>query len=114
MGAPASELHAHGGLDGGHQQGGGDAFAGHVADGEGHAGFETHEIVIIARHDARGIADAGELQGFQIGDVFGKKLALDFAGDLQFRLEALFSLATTMRRSRFSVMVLKEDPNSAN
>ena len=53
------ELHAHGGLDGGHQESRRNAFAGYVADGESHGGIEAHEIVVVAGDDAGGIADSG-------------------------------------------------------
>jgi hypothetical protein len=73
------------GLEIGHEQRGGDAFAGDVADDEAEAvGAEVEEVVVIAAYGARGIAVAGIVERLNWRTDLGKKTALDFVGDFEF------------------------------
>ncbi len=88
-----AQLRPHGGLDGGHQQRRRNAFAGHVADGEGQRAVgNLHEVVIVARNHARRGAHAFQLQGLDVGNVLREKLVLHLAGDFQLRFQALLFL----------------------
>ncbi len=80
-------------LDGSHQEGSGNAFAGYIADGESEVAVGQAEIIVIVAGDhaggrhlrqliLRGSAGAGRRER-------GEKLALHAAGDLDFRLQAL-------------------------
>lgn len=80
-----SALAAEIGLQIGHQQRGGDPFAGNVADDETEpAGAEIEEIVIIAADGARGKAVAGIVERGNWRTDLRKKAALNFVGDFEF------------------------------
>ncbi len=82
------ELAAEVGLEVGHEQSGGDAFAGDVADEEAEAvGAEGEEIVVVAADVAGLDADAGVVEGLERGRGLREEPRLDFAGDLQLLFE---------------------------
>ncbi len=86
-----SALAAEIGLQIGHQERGGDAFAGNVADNEAEpAGAEIEEIVIIAADGARGKAVAGVIERGNRRTDLRKKAALDFVGNFEFLGGAAF------------------------
>src|SRR5271169_5583547 len=73
------------GLQVGHEERGGDAFAGNIADDESEAvGAEVEEIIIIAADGPRGITVAGIVECSNRGPDLRKKTALDFVGDFEF------------------------------
>ena len=73
------------GLQVGHEQRGGDAFAGDVADDEAEAvGAEVEKIVIIAADGARGITVTGIVQRLDRRADLREKTALNFVGDFEF------------------------------
>ena len=73
------------GLQIGHEEGGGDAFAGDVADNETETvRAEVEEIVIIPADGARGITVTGIVERLNRRANLGKKTALDFVGDFEF------------------------------
>ena len=85
-----NRLAAQRGLQAGHQQRGGNSFAGNVGDGETEFGVaDFQKIVIVAGDDARGAADGGEFKSRQRRKLAREELALDFAGDGQFVFEFL-------------------------
>ena len=80
-GALAAEI----GLQVGHEQRGGDAFAGDVADDQAEAvGPEVEEVVVIAAYGARGEAAAAIVERLDGWTELGEKAALDFVGDFEF------------------------------
>ena len=86
-GALAAEI----GLQIGHEQSGGDAFAGNVADDEAEAiGAEVEEIVIVAADGARGKAVAGIVERADGRTELREEAALDFVGDFEFLGGAAF------------------------
>ena len=86
-GALAAEI----GLQIGHQQRGGDAFARNVADNEAEpAGAEVEEVVIISADGARGKAVAGIIERGNWRTDLRKKAALNFVGDFEFLGGAAF------------------------
>jgi hypothetical protein len=86
-GALAAEI----GLQIGHEESGGDAFAGDVADDEAEAAWaEIEKVVIVAAHSARWIAVAAIVERGDRGANLGEKAALDFAGDFEFLSSAAF------------------------
>jgi hypothetical protein len=79
------------GLKIGHEESGGDAFAGNVADDEAEAvGAEIEEVVIIAAYGARGITMAGLVERLDRRTGLREKTALDFVGDFEFLGGAAF------------------------
>jgi hypothetical protein len=73
------------GLQVGHEQRGGDAFAGNVADDEAEAvGAEVEKVVIIAADGARGITVTGIVERLNWRADLRKKTALNFVGDFEF------------------------------
>src|SRR5690348_9826793 len=83
-------LAAQSGLQAGHEQGGGDSFAGNVGNGEAEFGVaQLDEIVVVAGDDASGAANGGEFESRKRRKFAREELALDFAGDGQFVFEFL-------------------------
>ena len=81
------------GLQVGHQQRSGDAFAGNVADDQAEAvGAELEKVIIIAAYGARGITVTGIVERMNRRAALRKKTALDFVGDFQFLGCAAFEL----------------------
>jgi hypothetical protein len=79
------------GLQIGHEECGGDAFAGDVADDQAEAvGAEVKEVVVIAADGARGITVTGIVQRLNWRANLRKKAALDFVGDFEFLGGAAF------------------------
>ena len=79
------------GLQVGHEQRSGDAFAGNVADDETEAiRAEVEKIVIIAADGARGITVTGIVERLNRRANLREKTALDFVGDFQFLSRATF------------------------
>ena len=73
------------GLQIGHEEGGGDAFARNVADDEAEAVWaEVEEVVVVAADGARGITVAGIVERLNWRADLGEKTALDFVGDFEF------------------------------
>jgi len=73
------------GLQVGHQQRSGDAFAGNIADDQAEAvGAELEEIIIIATYGARGITVTGIVERLNRRADLREKTALDFVGDFEF------------------------------
>ena len=88
-GALAAEI----GLQIGHKESGGDAFAGDVADDEAEAvRAEVEKIVIIAAYSAGGKAAAAIVEGVDRWTRLRKEAALDFVGDFQFLGGAAFEI----------------------
>ena len=93
-----SALAAEIGLQIGHQQRGGDAFARNVADNEAEpAGAEIEEVVIISADGARGKAVAGVIERGNWRTDLRKKAALNFVGDFEFLGSAAFQLRVLRR-----------------
>ncbi len=81
------------GMDGGHEQGRGDAFAADVPHGDPHLLRAVgEEVIVVAADDARRAAGAVELQSAGAAAGLREELGLDLVGDLQFALQALFLL----------------------
>src|SRR5579859_3734021 len=79
-GALAAEI----GLKIGHEESGGDAFAGNVGDDQAEAvGAEIEKVVIVAADGARGEAAATIIERVDRGTELGKETALDFVGDFE-------------------------------
>ncbi len=75
-------------LQAGHEQGGGQAFSGDVADGDaGAAGFEREEVVVIAGDPARRAAEAVAIQSPDLRVAAREEARLDLFGDLDVVLE---------------------------
>ena len=86
-----SALAAEIGLQIGHEESGGDAFAGNVADDQAEAvGAEIEEVVVIAAYCARWIAVTRIVERLDGGTELGEKAALDFVGNFQFLGGAAF------------------------
>ncbi len=86
-GALAAEI----GLQIGHEESGGDAFAGDVADDQAETiGAEIEEVVIVAADGARGVAAAAIVEGRDRRTELGEKAALHFAGDFEFLSSTAF------------------------
>ena len=86
-GALASKI----GLQAGHQQGGGDAFAGNITDDQAEAvGAELEKIVVITSDGSRWIAVTGIVEDLNRRMVLREKAALDFTGDFEFLRVAPF------------------------
>ena len=82
--AGKGELAAKVGLEIGHEQGGGDAFAGDVADDEAEPmAVEGEEVVVVAA-DVTGLdAGSGVVEGFEGRQGLREEAGLDLAGDLK-------------------------------
>ena len=79
------------GLQVGHEQCSGDAFAGNVADDEAEAvGAEVEKVVIIAAYGARGITVTAIVERLNWRTDLREKTALDFVGDFEFLGGAAF------------------------
>jgi hypothetical protein len=86
-GALAAEI----GLQIGHEQRRGDAFAGNVSNDEAEAvGAEVEKVVIIAADGARGITVTGIVERVDRRTDLREKTALNFVGDFQFLGSAAF------------------------
>ncbi len=86
-GALAAEI----GLQVGHEERGGDAFAGNVADNQAEAlGAEVEKVVVVAAYGARGITVTGIVERVDRGADLGEKTALNFVGDFKFLGGAAF------------------------
>ena len=82
-------LAAECGLEAGHEQRGGDAFAGDIADGEGEdAGVELEEIVGVTTDAASGAAVAPVVQVFDGREVLREEALLHFLCDFHFAVQA--------------------------
>ena len=80
-----SALAAEIGLQIGHEESGGDAFAGNVTDDQAEAvGAEVEKVVIVAADGACGKAAAAIVEGVDGRTELGEKAALDFIGDFKF------------------------------
>jgi len=80
-GALAAEI----GLEIGHQESGGDAFSGDVADDKTEAAAaEIEEVIVIAADLACLNAETGVFEGFERGLRLGEEAGLDFFGDGDF------------------------------
>ncbi len=85
------------GAEAGHEEGGGDAFAGDVAESEGEArrrraagtAGEKEEVVVVAADGLGGAAEAGEIDALEMGVDLREEALLDLAGDLNFAGDAL-------------------------
>jgi len=87
-GALAAEI----GLEIGHEESGGDAFAGDVADDEAEAVVtEAEEVVIVATDLAGLMANAGVVECSELGEILRKEAGLDLLGNIDFLGGALFS-----------------------
>ena len=79
------------GLQIGHEQRGGDAFAGNVADDQAKTiRAEIEKIVVIAADGASRVTMAGIVQPANRGTPLREKTALDFVGDFEFLSGATF------------------------
>ena len=86
-----SRLAAQVGLQVGHEKGGGDSFAGNVADDEAELVLaEVEDIEVIASHVAGGKAKAGVFEGLRFGMDLREEAGLDLLGDFQFLGGAAF------------------------
>src|SRR5882757_8105767 len=82
--AGEGELAAEVGLEIGHEQGGGDAFAGDVADDESEPLVAEGEEVVVVAADVAGLdADARVVEGFERRQGLREEAGLDLAGDLE-------------------------------
>jgi len=80
-----STLAAKIGLQVGHQQSGGDAFAGDVADDQAKPVLaEIEEVEIISSNFAGGMAQAGVFEGFGLGMDLWEQARLHLLGDFHF------------------------------
>src|SRR5207249_8139039 len=98
-----------GGLQTGHQQRGGDSFAGNVGDGDGHvrrAGL--NEVVVIATDRARRSANSLDFDSWNRRQGAGKELVLHFAGDGDFILQALALVLFLDQRADRAGHLIKE------
>ena len=86
------------GLQVGHEQGGGDALAGDVADDEAELVLaEIEKIVVVASDLAGREAQAGVFEGLGLGMDLGEQAGLDLLGDFQFLGGAAFGLESSGR-----------------
>ena len=91
--AGEGELAAEVGLEVRHEQRGGDAFAGDVADDEAEAVVAEGEEVVVVAADVTGLdAEAGVVEGLERGQRLGEELGLDLLGDLELLCGAAFGL----------------------
>ena len=85
-------VHGHAaerGAQAGHEQGGGDAFAGDVADGEAErAVVRAEDVVVVAANALRGAACAVDAVAGKRGELLREEALLHFAGDLDFAVDA--------------------------
>ena len=82
--ASEGELAAEVGLEVGHEQSGGDAFAGDVADDEAEPLVAEGEEVVVVAADVAGLnADASVVEGLQRRESLREEAGLDLAGDLE-------------------------------
>jgi len=88
-----SALAAEIGLQIGHEESGGDAFAGNVADNQTEAiGAEVEKVVIVAADGACGKAATAIVERVDGRTELGEKAALDFVGNFEFLNGAAFDL----------------------
>ena len=88
-----ADLTAKIGLQIGHEERGGDAFSGDVADDEREAVAAEIEEVVVVSADVAGLdADAGVVEGLEHGQGLGEELGLDLLGDLELLGGAAFGL----------------------
>ena len=91
--AREGELAAKVGLKIGHEESGGDAFAGDVTDDEAEALVSEGEEVVVVAADVAGLnADAGVIEGVEGGEGLREEAGLDLFGDLEFLSCAAFGL----------------------
>ena len=82
--AGEGELAAEVGLEIGHQESGGDALACDVADDEAETLVAEGEEVVVVAADVAGLdADAGVVEGIELGEGLGEETGLDLLGDLE-------------------------------
>ena len=78
------------GAEAGHEERGGDAFAGDVTDGEAEAAvLEIEDVVVVAADTEGGAAGSGEGGAGDDGHLLREEALLDFAGDLHLAVDAL-------------------------
>ena len=88
-----AQLHAHRGLNAGHQQRRGNPLPGHIADSERQpVGGEPLVVVIIARDHARRLAHAGDANGLEDRCGFRIELLLHFERECELGLQTLLLL----------------------
>ena len=91
--AGEAELAAKVGLEVGHEECSGDAFAGDVADDEAEAAVAEREEVVVVAADVAGLdADSGVVEGFERGERLGEETGLNLPGDLKLLCGATFGL----------------------
>jgi len=92
-GALAAEI----GLEIGHEQRGGDAFAGDVADDKAETIVaEAEEVVIIAADLACLMADSGVIERGKFGKILREEAGLDLRGDFDFLGGAAFGFESLL------------------
>ena len=86
-----SALAAEIGLEIGHEQRGGDAFAGNITDHESESvAAETEKVVIVAADLASLMANTGVIERGELRKSLGKQARLDLLGDFDFLGGAAF------------------------
>src|SRR5579883_3125698 len=84
----------------GHEQGGGDPFAGCVGDDHAQRAMaEIEKVIVVAAHGARLNADPGVLQRLELRQGLGEQAGLHLLGDFQFLGGAAFGFELFGRRS---------------
>lgn len=73
------------GLQIGHEQGGGDALAGNIADDEAEAVVAEAEKVVVVAADLAGLmANSSVIEGAELGEVLREEPRLNAGGDFNF------------------------------